>query len=235
MCNQCIRDNYGSKSTALSRDTDTITALTSQRRHVYRDLRPYVCTYESCPNAEKLYVTRHDWIYHESQLHQRSWICGNKCNCKFPSPQLLKEHMLDRHLGTFAESQLPVLIDMSERPAGPDERASCPLCGVKATLRALQAHVASHLEEVALFVLPVETNGGDADSHSNHAEVSHEEDSRVDEDEISSLASFGEEEDVQSPLRGPKAFERVLKKEGDYPLSELRDWPTNDLEVRSEE
>ena len=174
-------------------------------------------------------------MYHEGQLHQRSWICENQCNRKFSTPRLLKEHMLDCHLGTFAESQLPILVDMCERPADPNERASCPLCGMEATLRALRTHVASHLEDLALFVLPVETNDGDADSHSNHAEVSHEEDSRIDEDETSSLGSFGEEEEVQSPLRGPKAFERALKKEGDYPLSEPRDWPTNDLEVRSEE
>ena len=167
--------------------------LTNQRKHVFRDLRPYVCTYEGCLNPEKLYVTRHDWMYHEGQLHQRSWICGNHCNRKFSTPQLLKEHMLDCHLGTFAESQLPILIDMCERPADPDEKAPCPLCGVEETLRALRSHIASHLEDLALFVLPLETDDHETDANSHHAERPREKDNRLDDDESSSLGSFGED------------------------------------------
>ena len=201
--------------------------LTNSRKHVFRDLRPYVCTYEGCLNAEKLYVTRHDWMYHEGQLHQRIWTCGNHCNRKFSTPQLLKDHMLDCHLGTFAESQLPILIDMCERPADPDERASCPLCGVEETLRALRPHVASHLEDIALFVLPVETNDHNADAISNHAEQPREKDSRFDDDELSTLGSFGEDEGVQLPLQDPKAFETALKKREEYSLPEVGNWLNN--------
>ena len=174
-------------------------------------------------------------MYHEGQLHQRSWICGNQCYRKFPTPQLLKIHMLDCHLGTFAESQLPILIDMCERPADPDERASCPLCGVEATLRALRAHVASHLEDVALFILPVETNDHDTDANSHHAERPREKDNRLDDDLLSSLGRFGEDEDDQAPLQDPKAFETALKKEGQYSLPEVGDWLGIGQEVRSEE
>ena len=201
--------------------------LTNQRKHVFRDLRPYVCTYEDCLNAEKLYVTRHDWIYHEGQLHQRSWICGNHCNRKFPTPQLLKEHMLDRHSGTFAESQLPILIDMCGRPADPDERASCPLCGVEQTLRALRTHVASHLEDLALFVLPLETDDYETDANSHQAEVPREKDNRLDEDEISTLGSFKKDEDVQLPDQDPKAFETALKNKEEYLQPEVGDWLNN--------
>ena len=204
--------------------------LTNQRKHVFRDLRPYVCTYEDCLNAEKLYATRHDWMYHEGQLHQRSWICGNHCNRRFSTPQLLREHMLDCHMGTFAESQLPILIDMCERPADPDDRASCPLCGVEGTLRALRPHVASHLEDVALFVLPVETNDHNSDASSNH-------DSRFDDDELSTLGSFDEDEDededVQAPLQGPKAFETALRNNEEYLKPEVGDWLNNNDEEES--
>ncbi|KGO45689.1 Tetratricopeptide-like helical [Penicillium expansum] len=45
----------------------------SWKRHVFRDLRPYICTFEDCQNGGKLYVSRHDWIYHELQIHRRNY------------------------------------------------------------------------------------------------------------------------------------------------------------------
>lgn len=209
--------------------------LTIHRKHVFRDLRPYMCTYEGCLNAEKLYVTRHDWMYHEGQLHKRSWICGNECNCKFPSPQLLKKHILDCHSGTFTESQLPILIDMCERPADLDERASCILCGEEATLRALQTHVASHLEDLALFILPVEIDDHNADANSDHAEQSCEKDDRLEDDESSSLGSFGEDEVVDAPLQDPKDFETALKTGVEHSLPKIGDWLNIGQESRAEE
>ena len=174
-------------------------------------------------------------MYHEGQLHQRSWICGNHCNRKFSTPQLLKEHMLHCHLGTFAESQLPILIDMCERPADPDDKASCPLCHMEETLRALQTHVASHLEDLALFVLPLETDDHETDANSHHAERPREKDNRLDEDEISALGSFDEDEDVQAPLQDPKVFETALERKGEYSLAEVGNWLNTGQEVDSEE
>lgn len=204
-------------------DVQTMQKQELWKEHVFRDLRPYVCTYEDCPNAEKLYVTRHDWTYHGRQLHQRSWICGNKCNCKFSSPHLFKEHMLECHLGTFAEPQLPILIDMCERPADPDERASCPLCGEQATLRTIQAHVASHLEDIALFVLPVETDDHDTDANSHQAKLPREKDNRLDEDKISTLGSFDKDEDVLAPVQDSKVSETALKNKEEYLQPEVGD------------
>lgn len=143
--------------------------------------------------------------------------------------------MLDCHSGTFMESQLPILVDMCERPADPDERASCPLCGEEATLTALRTHVASHLEDVALFVLPVETDNYDADANSDQAERSHEKDKRLDDNELSSLGNFGEDEAVQAPLQDPKAFETALKTEGESSLPEVGVWLGIGQEVRAEE
>ncbi|KAL3477454.1 hypothetical protein BJX99DRAFT_226268 [Aspergillus californicus] len=47
------------------------------KRHVFRDLRPYVCTFTECQNAEKLYATRHEWLYHEMQMHRRKCTDAN--------------------------------------------------------------------------------------------------------------------------------------------------------------
>ncbi|KAK8003110.1 hypothetical protein PG989_002829 [Apiospora arundinis] len=40
------------------------------KRHVFRDLRPYTCTFSGCTNPERLYATRRDWVYHEMQMHR---------------------------------------------------------------------------------------------------------------------------------------------------------------------
>ena len=209
--------------------------LTQQRKHVFRDLRPYVCTYRDCLNAEKLYVTRHDWLYHEGQLHQRSWICASNCNWKFQSPHLLKQHMLDCHSGMFAESQISVLIDLCERPADPDERAACPLCGEKSTLRALRIHVASHLEVIALFVLPVKTYEHNTDADSDHAENPREKDNRPDDEKLSSLASFGEDEGFEAHYQDFREFETALQTGEERPLVQVGEWLGDDTNTQGEE
>ena len=140
---------------ALSKVAENPGDADSCRRHVFRDLRPYVCTYPNCPNADKMYITQHEWLHHEQQMHQRSWICWNGCEPIFKSAQLLRDHILHRHSGEFIESQLPVLLDMCERAADPDEEESCSLCGQQMNLIALRHHVACHLEDIALFVQPL--------------------------------------------------------------------------------
>ena len=78
-------------------------------------------------------------------------------------------------------------------------------------LRALRTHVASHLEDVAVFVLPVEISDYIANASSDHAERPSERYNRVDDNDLSSLGRFGEDEAVQAPLQDPKAFETALK------------------------
>ncbi|KAB8204928.1 hypothetical protein BDV34DRAFT_196567 [Aspergillus parasiticus] len=38
--------------------------------HILRDLRPYVCTYEDCKDADQQYDSLSDWINHETSTHQ---------------------------------------------------------------------------------------------------------------------------------------------------------------------
>ncbi|KAL4986564.1 hypothetical protein BDW68DRAFT_178686 [Aspergillus falconensis] len=39
------------------------------RRHILRDLRPYICTFENCKDADQQYDTFTDWVSHESSSH----------------------------------------------------------------------------------------------------------------------------------------------------------------------
>lgn len=41
----------------------------SFRRHVFKDLRPYVCTYEECAEGDQQYDDSRDWVGHEVNTH----------------------------------------------------------------------------------------------------------------------------------------------------------------------
>ncbi|KAE8327761.1 hypothetical protein BDV39DRAFT_204775 [Aspergillus sergii] len=47
--------------------------------HILRDLRPYLCTYEDCRDADQQYDSLSDWINHETIIHQsKSRITRNE-------------------------------------------------------------------------------------------------------------------------------------------------------------
>lgn len=126
----------------------------------------YVSELSQC---REVYISWHEWLHHEQQMHQRSWICWNGCDPRFKSAQLLGDHILHYHSGKFVESQLPVLLDMCERAADPDEEESCSLCGQRMNLIALRLHVAFHLEDIALFVRPRESDQSETGASSGRA------------------------------------------------------------------
>ncbi|PVH68986.1 hypothetical protein DL98DRAFT_578562 [Cadophora sp. DSE1049] len=137
------------------------------KKHVFRDLRPYICTFSDCLNPEKMYVTKHDWLYHEMQIHRRRWICAGVCNASFDSKSSIEQHMRQKHAETFTEIQLPIVLDLCEREMEPTETVTCAFCPAEMTLLDLQGHVANHLEELALFALPVTLSGQSRDLGSN--------------------------------------------------------------------
>ncbi|KAM0346235.1 hypothetical protein ACHAPU_005661 [Fusarium lateritium] len=132
------------------------------KRHVFRDLRPYTCTYDDCPNPDKMYATRHDWIYHEMQMHRREWKC-QQCDMSLDTKELMAEHLRSSH-SSSANGQLPVLLDMSERPLDDAHMVKCMLCPKESYLNRLLEHLAQHMEEIALFVLPSSTESDDTAS-----------------------------------------------------------------------
>ncbi|KAK3360710.1 hypothetical protein B0T25DRAFT_602509 [Lasiosphaeria hispida] len=124
------------------------------RRHVFRDLRPYVCTFEQCQNAAKLYVNRNDWKYHELQVHRRQFICVD-CDNTFPDRPSMGQHLKTVHYsGPMQQAQLPMLVDLCECQADDTHQDACIVCGKELALSELQLHLAAHMEDIALFALP---------------------------------------------------------------------------------
>ena len=130
------------------------------------------------------------------QLHRRQWICSGGCQEKFRAKEILRGHLREMHSQDFTKRQLPVLLDMCERPIDEDEIVKCPLCPTSLALPKLQVHLASHLEEIALFVLPPsQLDAGE--TNSNRAAASRSLSQSM--DDIPSLPSLTFDED---PVRG---------------------------------
>lgn len=112
-----------------------------------------MCTFPVCTSGARQYHTRHDWIYHESQMHRRQWTCPIGCAELFTSRHSLSLHIRAAHQELSFEHQSPLLLNLSERPVSLETIDQCPLCPTKLPLTDLYSHVAQHLEQLSLFIL----------------------------------------------------------------------------------
>ncbi|KAH0532089.1 hypothetical protein TsFJ059_000827 [Trichoderma semiorbis] len=108
------------------------------RQHIDRDLKPYICLSEGCPEAHSAYPTFDEWFthmeLHDSRWHQQiyltsSWVCTI---CEFnqdvySSPQALYSHLEECHSSDFTNEQLQAISRQSktEEPRASDD---CLLC-----------------------------------------------------------------------------------------------------------
>jgi len=60
--------------------------------HFYLDLQPYMCTFEFCNRADKLFGVKQEWFQHELDYHrtQKVWYCAKSgCKKEFRNPNTL--------------------------------------------------------------------------------------------------------------------------------------------------
>ncbi|OXV09550.1 hypothetical protein Egran_02691, partial [Elaphomyces granulatus] len=145
-------------------------AILRQCKHVMRDLKPYVCTSETCDL--KLFADRHTWFTHELQNHLVEWRC---CFCSYSPQQSLKDfrdHVRKKHAGMFVDGQLPALARACQQPIDRLSPTACPFCDEwEAALRKSNSHISAttelvvtpqqfrhhvgrHMEQLALFAIP---------------------------------------------------------------------------------
>ena len=86
-------------------------------------------------------------------MHRQQLAC-QKCNEVFPDRPALRQHLEDHHQ-VFSPPQISIILDVSSSPPSETKLESCVLCGVDLTLSNLQKHLAAHMEEIALFALPL--------------------------------------------------------------------------------
>jgi hypothetical protein len=124
------------------------------KKHIFRDLQPYLCTFETCSKAGKMFHSRHDWWDHELLDHRKEWFCTADCQQTFKSQTTFEKHVRDTHSITSGH-QIGALIDMCHRPVDEVTEEQCPLCfETLSSTKQLCRHLARHLEDLALFALP---------------------------------------------------------------------------------
>ncbi|KAF2441451.1 hypothetical protein P171DRAFT_392751, partial [Karstenula rhodostoma CBS 690.94] len=160
------------------------------RRHVFEDLRSYVCTFSECDAP--LFGNINDWFSHEMKHHRVDFKCSvcqdrsfsNGTNSSGRDKYIT--HIQRRHPQFLEADGLELLLQSSQRPVEHILARACPLCfgwenrvieraqadgslskphieedEVSVLPHVFKRHVAAHLEELALFAIPVGSALGD--------------------------------------------------------------------------
>ena len=120
------------------------------RKHVYRDIQPYVCTQAACQEDDKLYDSQYTWYTHEAQAHRREWYC-NRCLKPFDCKGRFSIHLRDTHRLT-RDFEIEAMLDMCGREKETPDM--CIICGVSLTVEKVRKHLGQHMLDIALFTLP---------------------------------------------------------------------------------
>jgi hypothetical protein len=156
-----------------------ILQLTKRRKHVFRDLKPYVCTFRSCEIL--MFPSRNEWFSHELQYHRREWVCQFCQHPPFETTSAISRHIESIHSAIFSVSSLKSLIQQSEEPVDKILASACPLCDdweadlerkrgaldsillssdesknqkIFGKTKLFRRHLGRHMEQLALFALP---------------------------------------------------------------------------------
>lgn len=136
------------------------------KRHVLRDLQPYICTFGGCSQGDRMFERRRDWFGHELQVHRVEWCCNTPGHQAYSTRSEFRIH-LKRHGEFYDDDQLDSMIDMFKRPAV-ESSFSCPICRddryQNLSIDRLEEHLGRHLEIICTFALP---SAGDAESSSD--------------------------------------------------------------------
>ena len=122
-------------------------------QHVFIDLEPYLCTWDTCVRADRTFGVKDEWFRHELDSHRipKIWFCQT-CRLEFEKGQELADHLREKHKNTLEPSQLDMVVSMCERYSQkPLRDQECSLCGsFFSNAEGLKGHLAYHLEQLAL-------------------------------------------------------------------------------------
>jgi hypothetical protein len=144
-----------------------------------------------------MFRSRNEWFVHELQNHRRHWICV-LCATYFNNRTLFSNHLEIKHQVSTSDPQFGALVLQSEEAVDTIPAHACPFCDeweetlmdpkhdarraflndgqdVKpyGTLKQFRRHLGRHMEQLALFALPMaENEDPEDDSASGHHEDS---------------------------------------------------------------
>ncbi|KAJ4861567.1 GATA zinc finger domain-containing protein [Trichoderma breve] len=144
----------------------------SWKKHVFRDLQPYVCLFDNCSSPSQVYQRRKDWIAHMKQEHWVSWSCSFGCSKSFRSQESFEKHVTTVHGQNFESIDFQAVLNLCRFPSDTNTVGICPFCfdyEIKSD-KSYQSHIGDHLERLALFVLPKTLYDDDSVDDDNNEE-----------------------------------------------------------------
>jgi hypothetical protein len=132
-----------------------------------------------------MFRSRNQWFAHELQCHRREWVCQFCQHDAFPTAEMFTKHIISTHPAALAHSKIEAMILQSEEPLTRIPPDACPLCNEweavlrdlkqdskrlllndgnivepYGTIKQFRRHLGRHLEQLALFALPLEESDG---------------------------------------------------------------------------
>ncbi|KAI4250487.1 MAG: hypothetical protein L6R40_000085 [Gallowayella cf. fulva] len=113
------------------------------RRHILKDIDPYVCLFEGCNRPTEQYQSFDEWITHMQWQHTLVWSCQapRHTHVRFDTSGDCEAHMRQEHSEDISTEQLILLVEKSAHPAADpfealirydevnsEARSVCPLC-----------------------------------------------------------------------------------------------------------
>lgn len=143
----------------------------SWKKHVFKDLQPYTCTFPSCSSPHRLFERRHEWFQHELQLHRRVWHCIEGCQGQFNSQTDFEIHIKGSHPHFDTVDKLQHMVTVCVRKPSMDSKTNCSFCDREdICVGDLEKHLGKHQEQLALFALPTISSDEGIDDHGSDAE-----------------------------------------------------------------
>lgn len=120
-----------------------------------------MCSYSNCPLPNRLYGSRREWLEHEESQHRKIWSCRFHTSLQFRDQQSLERHLREESHQNMTEENVKAFASISESTSG-DIRSQCPICLEKTDcISHFPAHLAHHMERIAVFSLPTNMDGED--------------------------------------------------------------------------
>ncbi|KAI9898050.1 hypothetical protein N3K66_006410 [Trichothecium roseum] len=158
----------------------TISDTRSWKKHVFGDLRPYMCLEETCSCAGQEFERRREWLFHMKEAHWRTYHCPSGCGKWFASRAKCRQHVEATHAMQIPPGCLDAQIKLHSEDINDESSLACPLCGEEQrSVKLYQRHVGRHQEQLSLFALPsLESEESDADSSTSSSSSSSSKSSR---------------------------------------------------------
>lgn len=152
-------------------------------RHVFFDLRAYVCTFPDC--SAPLFNDVDEWFRHEMQNHRTRYKC-HFCedNKSFDRPEKYLQHIQKVHADTIDDlGDESIFINVARQPLSHIPAQDCPCCDewaqqleshvgadgeghhenskqvILVEPHKFKRHLAAHLEQLTLFAVPAIRHG----------------------------------------------------------------------------